>query len=234
VKNLLVLDTSTNRAAIAVLTRGGEFHSARTDAARQHGRDLIPSIQASLGAVGIKLTDIDIVGVGVGPGSYTGLRVGITAAKTIAYATGAALIGLDTLEAVACNAPGAATRIAVIADAQRGDLYAAEWVRDSPGGVLRLIQPCRVEPLTTWLDRLAPSTFIVGPALESAGIRAAIPSDRLPTDPSSNCPHGAHLTQLALDAHAMGRHDDLWQLEPRYLRRSAAEDKWEARQPPSS
>jgi len=180
------------------------------------------------------MAEIELVGVGVGPGSYTGLRVGVTAAKTIAYATGAILVGLDTLEVVACNAAGEATQIAVIADAQRGDVYVAEWERDCPGGPLRLTQPCQVEPLLAWLCRLAPSAVILGPALESGTIRASIPPDRLPADPGSNFPDARHLIQLALDAHTKGTHDDLWKLEPRYLRRSSAEEKWEARRPPSS
>ncbi len=232
-KNLLVLDTSTQRAVIGVMTRGGETYTASALAARQHGRDLIPCIRAVLGTAHLTMAEIELVGVGVGPGSYTGLRVGVMAAKTIAYATGAVLVGLDTLEAIASNAAGEATRIAVIADAQRGDLYVAEWERDCPGGPLRMAQPCQVEPLSTWLRGLAKAAVILGPALESATIRASLPPHRLPADPGSNFPAGAHLIQLALGAHAKGVHDDPWNLEPRYLRKSSAEEKWEARRPPA-
>jgi len=233
VKNLLVLDTSTQRAAIGVLARG-ETHTLSAEAGRQHGRDLIPCIQAILGAAHLTLREIDVLGVGLGPGSYTGLRVGVTAAKTIAYATGAALVGLDTLEAIAANAPLDATRIAVIADAQRGDLYVAEWVRDCPGGPLQSPQPCQVEPLQSWLRRLDPTAVVLGPALESAAIRASIPAERLPADPRLNFPDARHLVQLALRAANAEAHADLWNLEPRYLRRSSAEEKWEARRLSSS
>ncbi len=196
-------------------------------------RDLIPCIRTVLGTAHLTMAEIELVGVGVGPGSYTGLRVGVMAAKTIAYATGALLVGLDTLEAIALNAAGEATRIAVIADAQRGDLYAAEWERDCPGGPLRLTKPCQVEPMSAWLRGLGPTAVILGPALESATIRASIPPHRLPADPGPNFPAGQHLIQLALEAHTKGTHDDLWNLEPRYLRKSSAEEKWEARRPPA-
>ena len=62
----------------------------------------------------------------------------MTAAKTLAYATGAALVGLDSLEAVACNAPEDALRVSVVADAQRGDVYSAEFARTSVGKILVL------------------------------------------------------------------------------------------------
>ncbi len=175
------------------MTRGGETYTASALAGRQHGRDLIPCIRTVLGTAHLTMAEIELVGVGVGPGSYTGLRVGVMAAKTIAYATGALLVGLDTLEAIALNAAGEATRIAVIADAQRRDLYAAEWERDCPGGPLRLTKPCQVEPMSAWLRGLGPTAVILGPALESATIRASIPPHRLPADPGPNFPAGQHL-----------------------------------------
>jgi tRNA threonylcarbamoyladenosine biosynthesis protein TsaB len=150
----------------------------------------------------------------------------VTAAKTLAYATGAVLVGIDTLEAVARNAPGDALRVAVIADAQRGDLYVSSFVRNVPGQVLRPDQPCQVKHLVAWLDQLDPAVFILGPALDSRSIRASIPPDRLPEIAPANYPDGRHLIDLAVDADASGRHDDLWVLEPRYLRRSSAEEKW--------
>ncbi len=70
-----------------------------------------------LADAGLALRDIELIGVGLGPGSYTGLRVGVTAAKTLAYVTGALLVGFDSLEAVARNAPDQASRVSVVADA---------------------------------------------------------------------------------------------------------------------
>jgi tRNA threonylcarbamoyladenosine biosynthesis protein TsaB len=150
----------------------------------------------------------------------------VTAAKTLAYATGAVLVGLDTLEALARNAPGDALRIAVIADAQRGDLYVASFVRDHPGQALRPEEPCRVQQLPVWLDQLDRGVFVLGPGLDSPTIRAAIPPERLTANAPVNYPDAGHLIDLALDAEAHGRHDDWWDIEPRYLRRSAAEEKW--------
>jgi tRNA threonylcarbamoyladenosine biosynthesis protein TsaB len=228
VKNLLVLDTSTHRATIGVLTREGKSHVLTAQSDRQHGRDLIPCIKALLNTAAMSPRDIDVIGVGLGPGSYTGLRVGATAAKTLAYATGATLIGLDTLEAIARNAPAEASRVTVIGDAQRGDLYVSEWVRDVPSGPLRGGHPCHVEPTVAWLGRLEPSVIVLGPALASEAIRFLIPPKHLRAGPSSNFPDARRLLELALHAATEGARDDLWKLEPRYLRRSSAEEKWES------
>ena len=127
--NVLTLDTSTEHGAIGLAVRSGEVVVTSTEGGRRHGRDLIPAVAALLRTAGVALRDIELIAVGVGPGSYTGLRVGLTAAKTLAYATGAPLIGLDSLHAVACNAPADSPRVSVIADAQRGQLYIAEFTR---------------------------------------------------------------------------------------------------------
>ena len=107
--NILVLDTSTGRAAIGLRVRDGSVYSTVTDGAQRHGRDLIPCLAELLARAGVAAREIEAIGVGLGPGSYTGLRVGVTAAKTLAYVTGAALVGLDSLEAVAWNARGNCT-----------------------------------------------------------------------------------------------------------------------------
>ena len=118
--NVLVLDTSTDRLAIGLEVRTGVICSKTTYGAQKHGRDLIPCIAELLAMGGIGGGEIDAIGVGLGPGSFTGLRVGVTAAKTLAYITGAPLVGMDSLLAVAWNAPGDALRVSVIADAHAG------------------------------------------------------------------------------------------------------------------
>ena len=225
--NILVLDTSTERAALGLSTRAGKVYTSASEAERRHGRDLIPCVAAILAEAGLNVGQVDLFGVGLGPGSYTGLRVGLMAAKTLAYVTGAEVVGLDSLEAMARNAPATAMRISVIGDAQRGDLYVADFVRQSPGATPIPTQPTHIERLADWLARLEPGQLVLGPGLNSPRIRAAIPAELLLGNPSRNLPEGNALTELAHDIWISGRRDDPWSLEPNYLRKSAAEEKWE-------
>jgi tRNA threonylcarbamoyladenosine biosynthesis protein TsaB len=226
----LALDTSTERAAIGVESRSGEIFSASIETTRRHGRDLIPRLKATLEAACLKLPDVKVFAVGVGPGSYTGLRVGIMAAKTLAYATGASLVGFDSLAAIARNAPADARRISVIADAQRGNLYVADYLREATGPP-RCTRATQIEPLVAWLARLEPETLVIGPALDAPRIRAALPHALNIAPPALNFPDGHRLIEQARELWDDGRRDDLWQLEPRYLRQSSAEELWNSRNP---
>jgi tRNA threonylcarbamoyladenosine biosynthesis protein TsaB len=229
--NLLAMDTSTERAVIAVSTAKGRLFVTTTQAARRHGRDLVPRLSSLLGEAGLSAGDLDAVAVGLGPGSYTGLRVGVTAAKTLAYATGAALVGLDSLQAVGRNAPAEALRVSVIADAQRGDLYVADLVRPALGARLMAAGDSRIEPLSDWLVRLEPGVFVLGPGLDSPRIRAAIPVGLVTMDGEGNYSEGGRMIELAHEVWESGHRENLWLVEPRYLRRSAAEDLWERKAP---
>src|ERR1700753_1009836 len=96
---LLILETS-HRVGKVALASGDSIVGERTlDESRRHARDLAPAIQTLLGAQGWRARDLDGVIVSRGPGSYTGLRVGIMSAKTLAFATGCALLAIDTFEA---------------------------------------------------------------------------------------------------------------------------------------
>jgi tRNA threonylcarbamoyladenosine biosynthesis protein TsaB len=229
--NLLVIDTSTDRAAIALAMATGGVRVATTEAGRRHGRDLIPRLKALLDAASLRAEELGAIAVGLGPGSYTGLRVGVAAAKTLSYATGAPLIGLDSLHSIARNAPPDAARISVIADAQRGELYVADLVRPARGEPPRPVADTRIEVFSSWLDRLENGIVVLGPALESARIRTAIPDACLPPDGCANYPTAEGLLEMAREAWIGGRRESPWLLEPHYLRRSAAEDQWEARAP---
>jgi tRNA threonylcarbamoyladenosine biosynthesis protein TsaB len=227
--NVLALDTATPRAAVAVATSGGAIHVARSDPQARHGRNLVPAIRDLLRQAGLDVAAIDLFAAGLGPGSYTGLRVGVTAAKLLAYAAGRPLVGFDSLEAIAWNAPADALRITVIADAQRGDLYTADFGRDTPGSALVRRRPTGIESLGRWAGRLEPGTLVLGPGLQLEAVRTALPAHApsLDADDDANWPNAHRLTQLACALWHLGRRDDPWFLEPLYLRRSAAEDQWE-------
>jgi tRNA threonylcarbamoyladenosine biosynthesis protein TsaB len=222
--NILALDTSTARGALAVSVSGGTVLSATTDPALRHGRNLIPAIRDLIHEAGLVLGDLHLVAVGLGPGSYTGLRIGLTAAKTLAFALKKPLIGLDSLEPVARNAPADALRVAVIADAQRGDLYTAAFERAEPGGALLRTTATRIEPRDAWLERLSPGTLVLGPALDR--LRPPLPDSVRVADPGLGLPDGRRLIDLAREGWNQGQRDDIWFLEPNYLRRSAAEEQW--------
>jgi tRNA threonylcarbamoyladenosine biosynthesis protein TsaB len=229
--NFLVLDTSTERGVIGLSVQSGQVFTSSAGTARRHGRDLIPHMADKLREAGKSLRDVDVLAVGLGPGSYTGLRVGVTAAKMLAYATGIPLVGLDSLEAVARNAPSDAKQIAVIADAQRGQLYVAEYVRTSDDRLM-CVRECQIEPLCAWLARLTVGTVVLGPGLNSERVRTALPAGFEVSDPALNYPVGQRLIELACESWSSGRRDDPWLLEPRYLRQSSAQEQWDSRNPP--
>lgn len=220
---MLAIDTSTLRAAVALETPGGRVLTAPADAARRHAAGLVPAIRDLLRRAALAPRDLATLAVGLGPGSFTGLRVGLAAAKALAYATGCPLVGLDSLEAMARNAPPDAGRVRVAVDAQRGELYVADFARDGPDAPLVRLAPTRIEPATVWLASLLPGDFVLGPALERPWL--ATPERVRLTDPAGNHPDGPRLLELAHEALAAGRQDDPWRLEPHYLRRSAAEEK---------
>lgn len=226
---LLAIDTSTDRSVIALADRTGGVIQATHVAGRQHGRELVPHLKALLATAGIAPGDVEAIAVGLGPGSYTGSRVGVTAAKTLAYATGATLIGINSLHAIGRNAPAEAGRVAVVADAQRGEVYTVELTRPTSGRPLTPATETRIESLSTWIEGLAPGWMVLGPALELPRVRSVVPTGCLPPSGDLNHPRAEPLLELAREAMAAGRSDNPWLLEPLYLRRSAAEDQWDSR-----
>jgi tRNA threonylcarbamoyladenosine biosynthesis protein TsaB len=101
---LLALDTSTSAMSIAILEQGQLLQEAHIHADRTHSLHLMPMIQELIQTAGMKLSDISGLAVGVGPGSYTGVRIGVTAAKTLAWTLNLPIIGVSSLEAMALGA----------------------------------------------------------------------------------------------------------------------------------
>jgi tRNA threonylcarbamoyladenosine biosynthesis protein TsaB len=232
-RNLLVIDTSTDRTTVGVAARDGAVYPGASEPGAKHGRDLLPLIRELLARCGLAAGELQVVAVGLGPGSYTGLRIGLTAARVLAYAAGADLLGFDSLEGMARAAPGDATSVHVVADAQRGDVYAADFTRAARDGPLTFIAAARVEPLRRWSSRLGERALVLGPGLDSPRIAAVIPPGVAIAGPELRRPRAESLIGLALERLRSGRREDLWDAEPNYLRRSAAEDQWDARGPAS-
>ncbi len=224
---LLILETSGRAGFVAVARRTAVVGCRRLDEARRHARDLTPAIGELLATQGWVPRELAAVLVSRGPGSYTGLRVGVMAAKTLAYATGCVVLGVDTFAAIARQAPAAALQIEVIADAQQRRVYVQRFVRVAPGEPPRADSELAVEEFTVRLGAPREGTWVTGPGLRAAA--GELPPGWLVAPDSDWEPRPERLLELGLERFRAGERDDVWALEPLYLRRSSAEEQWERR-----
>lgn len=145
---LLALDTSTAGGGVAVLDGDAVLAEWTLQSALTHNRRLLKAVDLVLGELGLTVRDLDAVSSTVGPGSFTGVRIGLTTAKTLAWALGKPFVGVVTLDALA--EPFGFTRWSVcpLIDARKGEVYAARYVADGKGAVVRTsdweVLPARV------------------------------------------------------------------------------------------
>ncbi|MFB9377335.1 tRNA (adenosine(37)-N6)-threonylcarbamoyltransferase complex dimerization subunit type 1 TsaB [Kineococcus gynurae] len=152
---LLAIDTATDGVAVAVRDDSGTLAARRAGDARHHNEVLVPTVEAVLAEAGRERRDVTHVVVGVGPGPYTGLRVGIVTAATLALAWGAELHGVCSLDALAhaAVAAGVEGEFLVATDARRREVHTARY-RVGAGGAVRLAGPDVVAPAAVERDGL--------------------------------------------------------------------------------
>ncbi len=220
---LLIIETS-GRVGRLALAEGESIRADRQlDESRRHARDLAPALTELLAAQGWKPADLNGVSVSRGPGSYTGLRVGLISAQMLAYATGCKAIAINTFAAIAIQAPGPVRELAVLADAQQGKMYVQRFARADEKD-WQPVSELTIESFEDWLRRRTPATWLTGPGLESGS--AKLPAD-VPVVPRTAWhPTVESLLALGLARWQRGESDDLWHLEPLYARPSAAEQQW--------
>jgi len=126
---LLGMDTSTRAGSLAAVDQGRVVGSVEVASPLDHSLRLVPAAEFLLSSLGWQTTDLDAVAVTVGPGSFTGLRVGIATALGLARGAGKRVVGVGTLPALArsAGAPPAGTWICACLDAGRGEVYAAAF-----------------------------------------------------------------------------------------------------------
>ncbi len=217
---VLIVDTSGRVGSVA-LGESERIVDVRTlSEARRHARDLPARIKEMLTARGWKARDITSAVISAGPGSYTGLRVGCAAVKALVFATDCALFAVPTFDAIALAIEPGDFNLAVIADAQQGNVYAADYAWSASAG-WRLTGPIAILVARDWAGRLKKSTCVTGPGLDI--VRAMLPSDIVALE------GGREVSPASLLVAAQTRAEEYrtspWILEPIYLRGSSAEEK---------
>ncbi len=232
---VLSLETSGTTGSVAVLEGKDLIGQIDLPAGQRSAQSLVPTIQALLAQVGWKISQVKLLAVTSGPGSFTSLRIGVSTAKALAYAIGAEILGVNTLEVVARQAPGEWPLVKVVIDAQRDQLFAATLRSNEFGSseLSRVQEPWQTSVVDNqaWLDALQPGDVVSGPGLKRLVDR--LPAGVVVVDRALWMPSATVVGQVGFEQFTAGRRDDVFQLVPQYFRRTAAEEQWDRRQGPA-
>jgi tRNA threonylcarbamoyladenosine biosynthesis protein TsaB len=219
---ILAIETIGQSGSVAAQEGEKLLSTVELDPSLRSAQSLAPAIVQLLERVSWRPAEVQMVAVATGPGSFTGLRVGVTTAKMFAYAVGGEVMGVNTLEAIAWQTPPDAKSIWCVLDALRNQLFAAQFVRDEWGVWQTQVATSLIDD-QAWLTQLVPGQFVSGPGLSK--LQAIIPTGVRTVDQKQWSPKAASIGALAWRQYQASRRDDLRTMVPQYYRLSAAEEK---------
>ena len=229
--SILAIDTASSVSSVAVASEGKLQAEVTVEAGRTHSETLLSHIEGALSFAGVERSALTGVAVSIGPGSFTGLRIGLATAKAIAYGLDIPLVGISTLAALALAVPVSDVHTLALMDAQKGNAYAGlyEW-RD---GSLHEVRPVRVAPLAEAIaeaaDRGKPVLLTGELAVKKRARLGNLPDNVTLAPAHLLTARASHVAWLGIARLAAGERDDPMTLEPFYIRRSEAEVLWEKR-----
>mgnify|MGYP002623952548 FL=1 len=227
---ILALETSAMSGSVALL-EGDRLLVERTpaDPTLRTAQWLTVGIEEALREAGWKPADVELIAVTLGPGSFTGLRVGVMTAKTLAYALSTEVVGVCTLQAIAAQGveQAAGRPIAAVLNAHRGQLFAAEYRAQGDG--LEEVRSAEIVEIEAWLAEVSgragkeDEPLVIGPML--GNLEGQLPAGAAIAEAANWEPRAATIGRLGWRKFQQHGGDDLWKLLPVYLRPSYAEEK---------
>lgn len=160
---VLGLDTSTSVAGIGLVDLDGTLAELRVNLKTDYSEKLLPSIDYLLSLAGLDINDLSGFGISIGPGSFTGLRIGLATIKGLAYATGKPIVAVPTLDAIAWQFQYAIYPIASILDARKKEIYVALYKKHRKG--IKRITPYLAMPPKDLPKIIKNKTFLAGPGV---------------------------------------------------------------------
>ncbi len=219
---ILAIETSQVPGSIALCRDDVLLEERSLQPERRHAETLVPEIQRLLADHGYTANDCGGIAVSEGPGSFTGLRVGTTCAKTLAYAATAQLVAVPTLTAVAAQSPRDIDKVFVVSDAQRRQLFVGEFELGG-GGQPRQIGDITIVDAEAWAGERTANDVVSGPALKK--FQELFSGRCRMTSPECWSPRAATIAELGFVKIQAGELADPFSMKPFYLRPSAAEEK---------
>lgn len=224
---ILAFDTSNQPLSVAIVDDQTILTEQLINIKRNHSIQLMPAIEEALKQANLTFEDIDRIAVANGPGSYTGLRIAVTVAKSLAWAQKKELVGISTLKTIAANQVASSDHYIVpVIDARRQNIYTGLYQRDVAGELIAMSEDCHIASAdyATQLAARKGTYELIGldaPAFyetfkEQLGDRVTL------AHPSLHAPRASALAFLAQAEETVPAHE----LVPSYLKLAEAEENW--------
>ena len=218
---ILGIETATRAASVAVIFDGKILAETLRESPQSFSETLMPQVEEVIKISGA-FQKIDAVAVSIGPGSFTGLRIGLATAKALSYAWHIKIIGVPTLLAMAYNFP--AGKVLPLIDAQKNRAYCQLFEKFSA------LSELAVKPIDEAINEVANldgEIFLCGDVLHK--IKISLPPNIKIAPANLKMPRASSVALCGADLLAAGKVDNVMNLEPLYIRRAEAEVLWEKR-----
>ncbi|MCE5312438.1 MAG: tRNA (adenosine(37)-N6)-threonylcarbamoyltransferase complex dimerization subunit type 1 TsaB [Nitrospiraceae bacterium] len=224
----LAVETSTMLGGAAIVEDNRLVAELRINVRTTHSEGLMPAIDFLLHRAGLSIGDMDLFSVSAGPGSFTGLRVGLSTVKGLAFSTGKPIAAVSSLEALAWNLPFSAHQVCPLFDARRKEVYAGIYRWGAQG--FEPAMPEKAQKIEDLLSAIDQPTVFIGEAADLCRdiIIGRLGSLALFAPPQKMSPSPANVGYLGIVSASRGELHEAADIMPRYLRKSEAEVKFDA------
>ncbi|OCL27763.1 tRNA N6-adenosine(37)-N6-threonylcarbamoyltransferase complex dimerization subunit TsaB [Orenia metallireducens] len=224
----LAIDSSTNTGSIALISEDGLIGEELLNLTDTHSQRLMPQLVNLLEGSGYEPKDLEGVGVGLGPGSFTGIRIGLTTAKTLAQSLKIPIIGISTLEAMAYNLKYTSAYLCPMIDGRRDRVFTVLYKGKGYLEAESQESLIAIDDLLKELVDIEEDIYFIGEVANKYRdkIMEEVKEPRFVSS-SFNLPKASIIGELSLKRLLAGKEDNLFTLTPNYLKRSQAEIQWE-------
>jgi tRNA threonylcarbamoyladenosine biosynthesis protein TsaB len=225
---VLGIDTSTLCGSVGLIEGEQVLCEYSLNRKISHSERVLKTIDRVLEDSGVLIGEIDGFAISIGPGSFTGLRIGVSVVKGLAFATGKPVAGVSTLDALAQNVRYSPYLICPLLDARKGEVYTALYRNSGKDGLIKLSPEMAMKPVDL-LEKIEEKALFLGNGVYPYGdLICRKLGDMAHIAPFPfNFVHGAVVAQLGSHNLEKGQYLDVDGFAPQYIRKSDAELKWE-------
>jgi len=226
---VLGIDTSTSCGSVGLIDNGEVVSDYLLNIPVTHSERLLGAIELVLKEARCPIENLDGWAVSLGPGSFTGLRIGVSTVKGLAFATGKPVAGVSALDVLASQTSPTSHLICPILDARKKEVYTA-FYRYEEGDSLKRLSPYRAIHPEDFINEIKEPTIFLGEGVKTYGdfLRKALPSLTIFPTSTLHVPHGSMVAKLGSELLKKGDCLELSTFAPIYVRPSEAELKWQA------